>query len=161
MFSDPDLDDVLTLSSSSIGSPPSWLSFDPLARTFAGVPMTPATHLIVVTATDQDGDTADDSFSIFVPSPQAPPGPIMPPRLTVQDHSASGTVLISFERLYADSTYSFSLEISGDLITWTPVQGLIIDTDVTPAGSLSEIITHSLSRAALNTGAWFFRLRVY
>jgi hypothetical protein len=161
MFSDPDLDDSLTLSSSTIGTFPSWLTFDPLGRTFAGVPVAPATHLIVVTATDEDGDIAEDNFNILVPSPQAPPGPIMLPRLAVQDDQASGAVRVLFERLYADAAYTFELEISGDLVTWIPVQGLIIGTDATPVDSLSEIITHSLNRAALNTGAWFFRLRVY
>ena len=160
MFSDPDLDDALTLSSSSVGNSPAWLTFDPLAQAFSGVPTTPATYLIVVTATDADGDTADDTFTLLVPGPQAPLGPIIPPRLTIRDDPASGAIRVSFERLYADSAYNFSLEISGDLLTWSSVQALVISTDVT-AGPLSEIITHSLNRAALSTGPWFFRLVSY
>lgn len=74
-FDDPDLREGLMLS--AVGLPP-WLSFDALTATFFGTP-TPAdlgAHLITVTATDEDGQSASDSFNLgvglAVPDTEAP-----------------------------------------------------------------------------------------
>lgn len=67
-FIDDDGNNTLTYSASlSNGSPlPSWLSFNPLTRTFTGVPNEAANLAVKVTATDNANATVSCSFNISV-----------------------------------------------------------------------------------------------
>jgi hypothetical protein len=63
-FSDID-GDILTYSSSSL---PSWLSFNPITKTFSGTPLNSSigTIPITITATDDGGTSVSDTFNITV-----------------------------------------------------------------------------------------------
>ncbi len=68
-FSDPDIDDTLTYSATlEDGSPlPSWLSFTPDTRTLSGTPTQSNVGNLSITiiATDNQGATATDTFSLL------------------------------------------------------------------------------------------------
>ncbi len=65
-FTDPDVGDFLTYSATlADGNPlPSWLSFDPVTRTFSGNPPTSGTISVRVTAKDSSNLSAYDVFDI-------------------------------------------------------------------------------------------------
>lgn len=73
-FTDVDAGDALTYSATlADGSPlPSWLSFNPATRTFAGTPTTSSApaYAIKVTATDQAGASASSNFDLSVTTNQ-------------------------------------------------------------------------------------------
>ena len=77
-FADVDYGDTLALSASAISTPaPAWLSFNPATATFSGTPGTPAIYTNRVTATDEDGASVSNVFTLIVmagasgsPSPQ-------------------------------------------------------------------------------------------
>lgn len=68
LFTDPDAGDTLTYEATLVGGAPlpSWLTFDPLTRTFSGTPTgdAPEVHQIRVTATDQDGISTGAVFQL-------------------------------------------------------------------------------------------------
>lgn len=67
-FSDPDVDDSLTYSATlADGSElPSWLHFDPATATFDGIPSSLGVTNVRVTATDLEGLSGSEEFSMFV-----------------------------------------------------------------------------------------------
>lgn len=72
-FADPDTGDTLTYTASlADGSPlPVWLSFDPLASTFSGMPVPGAagTLQLAVTATDSGSLSVSDAFTLTISGP--------------------------------------------------------------------------------------------
>lgn len=80
-FTDPNAQDVLTLSARSAdGSPlPDWLSFDAAERRFVGTPLNGDVGAlqVTVTATDPEGATVADTFEIVVADVNDPPGEIL------------------------------------------------------------------------------------
>jgi Ca2+-binding RTX toxin-like protein len=68
LFTDPDAGDTLTYEATLVGGAPlpSWLTFDPVTRTFSGTPTGDALeiHQIRVTATDQDGISVGGVFHL-------------------------------------------------------------------------------------------------
>jgi hypothetical protein len=67
-FTDPDVEDTLTLSLDASLSPPGWLNFDATAGLFNGTPSSVGNYPAGVVATDYDGLTASNSFTIHVVS---------------------------------------------------------------------------------------------
>ncbi|MDR3371735.1 putative Ig domain-containing protein, partial [Rhodoferax sp.] len=78
-FADVDFGDIQTLSATLVNGAhlPSWLVFDPISRTFSGVPSNPdlGTISVKLTATDIMGATVSTQFDLTVTAvaPQAPP----------------------------------------------------------------------------------------
>ena len=83
-FADPDLGDSLAFSATlPNGDPlPSWLSLDPVARTFSGTPSNDdvGTVAIKVTAIDLSGASATDNFNIAVANVNDAPSVAQAPR---------------------------------------------------------------------------------
>ena len=72
-FGEPDVNDSFTLTAAFGGSGPvpTWLTFNPITRTFSGVPTAPGVFNILATATDEDGFSVTNSFDIVVVSSSA------------------------------------------------------------------------------------------
>jgi len=65
-FVDPDVNEVLQISLGASPTPPLWLNFDSVAGTFTGTPGVVGTYPVAVVATDSDGLSATNQFSINV-----------------------------------------------------------------------------------------------
>jgi hypothetical protein len=127
-FTDADAGDVLTYSAKLANNTalPTWLTFNPTTRTFAGTPT--AANIgnlqITVTATDKAGLTATNSFALNVNAP-ANQAPIVANPLTAQSiitGTALNFVLAANTFTDADAgdvlTYSAKLANNTALPTW-------------------------------------------
>jgi hypothetical protein len=65
-FSDPDFNETLTLSVGAVPVVPAWVNFDPNTGAFTGTPSAVGSFPISVVATDTDGLTASNSFTVNV-----------------------------------------------------------------------------------------------
>ena len=65
-FADPDVNEILTLSLLTTPTPPAWLAFNAGTGLFSGTAGAAATYLTGVVATDSDGLSVTNRFSIYV-----------------------------------------------------------------------------------------------
>jgi|GEM_PF-626118 len=65
-FADPDVNEILTLSLLTTPTPPAWLAFNAGTGLFSGTAGAAGTYLTGVVATDSDGLSATNRFSIYV-----------------------------------------------------------------------------------------------
>ncbi len=113
-FADADVGDTLTYTAQLAGGGtlPSWLSFDPVTRTFSGTPLNShvGTTSIDVIADDGNGGTATDTFNIVIANTNdAPTGA---PTTTL----AGGTEDVSYVVNASDLLAGFS-DVDGDTLS--------------------------------------------
>jgi hypothetical protein len=65
-FTDPDVNETLTISVGTSPVPPVWLNFDVVSNAFSGTPNAIGNYPVAVVATDSDGFSATNQFSINV-----------------------------------------------------------------------------------------------
>lgn len=114
-FQDPDAGDLLVYSAALAdgGTLPPWLSFDPATRTFSGTPENGdvGSFQIRVTATDADGASVSDTFSLSVLNTNDAPELVA----ALADQSAAQGQPFSFSLPEA----TFADEDAGDLLAYT------------------------------------------
>jgi VCBS repeat-containing protein len=90
-FSDVDLNDAITLSTSAL---PAWLSFNPAIRSFTGTPgLSDAGSVnVTITATDSAGATTSDTFVITIGDVNTPPTIA----IAIADQTSAEDAAISF-----------------------------------------------------------------
>ncbi|ERM80577.1 hypothetical protein P872_12685, partial [Rhodonellum psychrophilum GCM71 = DSM 17998] len=114
-FADVDAGSALTYSAqfSGGGALPSWLSFDPLTRTFSGIPLNAnvGTVSIDVIANDGDGGTVTDTFDIIVANTNDAPTVANP----IPNQNATENIAFNFQ--FAANTFN-DIDI-GDVLTYT------------------------------------------
>lgn len=114
-FQDPDAGDLLVYSAALAdgGTLPSWLSFDPATRTFSGTPENGdvGSFQIRVTATDADGASVSDTFSLSVLNTNDAPELVA----ALADQGAAQGQPFSFSLPEA----TFADEDAGDLLAYT------------------------------------------
>jgi FG-GAP-like repeat/Putative Ig domain/Domain of unknown function (DUF4114) len=108
-FSDPDAGDVLSYSAklANGNNLPSWISFDPIARTFTGTP-TPSDYVftnIAVTATDKAGLSVSSNFGLNFNTGVVPP--------TISPQTAPEGQMIDLTN-YSGKTLKADLTTTGD-----------------------------------------------
>ena len=145
-FADPDVGDVLTFSSSTL---PSWLSLDPATGVFMGTP--PASELgttqITVTATDEAGDSANDTFALTVTENLPPIASDIPDQVALVDMN----FFLRTEDFFTDPdgssdqlSYAVTLEGGGAVPAWLTITSTGVLTG-TPAaadiGTLQLVVT--------------------
>ncbi len=106
-FSDSNTGDVLVF---SVGSLPSWLSFDAATSTLSGTPTDSdaGSSSILVTATDSQGAAVSDTFTLNVPSVNRPP--VL--SLTNQTVNENSPVLIDLNNSVSDPDTGDTVTIS-------------------------------------------------
>ncbi len=65
-FAEVDIRDPLTLSTFVMGGAPAWLSFNPALNQFTGTPTATGQYTVSVVATDEDGASVTNSFTLSV-----------------------------------------------------------------------------------------------
>ena len=119
-FADIDGDNLTYSAILSNGSSlPGWLSFDPATRTFRGTPDDPDIGIIDVRVMANDGTTATAAeFSLEV-TPVDDPPELQPASFSIEENSASGSVLGVVATNDVDSpslTYSLTDDASGRFV---------------------------------------------
>ncbi len=114
-FNDPDLEDSLTYTAqwAGGGALPTWLSFDPVTRTFSGTPSNGdvGTLTIDVIADDGNGGTVTDTFNIVVANTNDVPTIAN----AIPNQNATEDVAFSFQ--FAANTFN-DIDV-GDTLTYT------------------------------------------
>lgn len=143
-FSDPDVGDILTYSAQLNGGGPlpAWLSFDPVTRTFSGIPAAGDVGItsIDVIADDGNGGTVTDTFNIVVVSNNNTPTVANP----IPDQNATEDAAFNFQfaaNTFSDPdagdtlTYSAQLAGGGALPTWLSFDAATRTFNGTPTNS--------------------------
>jgi hypothetical protein len=139
-FSDPDVNDVLTLSPGASPALPAWLNFDPVAGAFSGTPGVVGVYPVAVVATDLDGLSATNQFNINVIQV---PGTNYSLSLGFQRSGTANTIVVSLSGM-AGATYKLQRSTSlapnaawSDVGTGTAdVNGSIMFSDQSAASTM-------------------------
>ncbi|MCA3272608.1 MAG: putative Ig domain-containing protein [Roseomonas sp.] len=153
-FTDPDADDVVTLSAGlANGAPlPSWLVFDPGTRVFSGTPPFNASGSLTirVTATDLIGATASDDFTLSIANTNQAPALALPlaDRIAAEGATFSFTIPAgSFTDPDGDA-----LTLSATLANGDPLPSWLSFTPTTRSFSGTAPIDASVNLAIRVTG---------
>ncbi|WP_331351399.1 putative Ig domain-containing protein [Cellvibrio sp. UBA7671] len=144
VFADSDVGDTLTYTAQLAGGGaiPTWLSFDPVTRTFSGTPLNAnvGTVSIDVIADDGNGGTVTDTFDIVVANSNDAPTVAN----AIANQNASENVAFNFQfaaNVFADIdvgdtlTYSAQLAGGGALPAWLSFDPVTRTFSGTPANS--------------------------
>jgi hypothetical protein len=162
IFGDPDVTDTLSFAATlTDNSPlPAWLSFNPVPGTFSGTPPVAGTYLIRVRATDQDGLSVTDDFSLMISGSTLRIGPVAPPlHLTVARDISTSEVLVTYERPLNAVPSDYILESSADLLTWSSSNPTVLGTTITGLDILTERVTVRVNPTT-SRPIEFFRIRI-
>nr|WP_245217012.1 putative Ig domain-containing protein [Neoroseomonas nitratireducens] len=152
-FADPDVGDGLTYTATLVdGSPlPSWLSFDPAARTFSGTPGNDdvGTLAVRVTATDGSGASISDDFTLTVGNTNDAPTVASPlaDRTTTEDSAFS----------YQVPANAFADRDAGDGVTYTAT---LVDGSPLPSWLSFDSATRTFSGTPGNDDVGAISIRV-
>lgn len=136
-FSDADTGDVLTL---SVGTLPSWLSFDADTATFSGTPTNAdvGNSTITLTAVDSQGSSASESFVLTVANVNDAPTLTVDDRTVSQDANVSINLNDAVTDIDAGETNTITvtglpswLTLSNGILTGTPADGDVGSVNLT------------------------------
>jgi hypothetical protein len=140
VFTDPDVNETLVISVGTTPTAPVWLSFDSLTGAFSGTPSLVGNYPVAVVATDTDGLTATNSFTINV-TVVAPSNYSL--ALGFQTFGANRVTVVS---LSGTAGAAYKLQRTASLaspVIWTDVatgtadgSGAIVFTDSTTADTM-------------------------
>ena len=139
-FTDPDVNETLAISLGVNPPPPIWLNFDPVTGAFSGTPSVIGIYPVAVVATDSDGLSATNQFSITVAMVPAEHHSLS---LGFQTYGPSKVIVITLNGA-AGAAYKLqrTSSLSGNVI-WTDVatgtagvDGAIVFYDASASGSM-------------------------
>ncbi|MBE9168127.1 tandem-95 repeat protein [Pleurocapsales cyanobacterium LEGE 06147] len=171
-FNDVDAGDSLSYTATlSDGSAlPSWLTFNPETRTFSGTPVNEHVGQIAIeiTATDNDGEVAQDIFEIEVINVNDIPLDIELSNISLDENSSNGTIIGILSTLDPDAgdTHSYTLlnnadgrfvldgnkllVASGNLLDFEANSTYLIEVQTTDAEGLSITKNFTISLNDIN-----------
>lgn len=160
-FTDVDAGDVLTYSATLAGGAPlpSWLSFDPITRTFSGTPLNSNVDTLALTVmvTDQGNLSALTNFTLAIQNVNDAPT-IAPPisdQTALEDTAFSFMVPVStftdVDQVHGDQlTYRASLAGNGSLPTWLSFDPITRTFSGTPGNA--DVGMLALTITAMDSG---------